>query len=335
APQLGPGIGWEAMWAALQQAAAMGQIPPVALFSAYRPGAITATGNRSYHGMGRAVDITPSMAIFNWLVQNYGSMSREIIFSPAGHRQIRNGRPHWYSEPTRGDHWDHIHWAMANGGIVNSPVSAFLGEAGPEAVMPLDTFGQAVSVLQQIARELKKQREDEAKKDQPGTAPWDAMFEGVEKIMNLIDATMALEKAFKNVADAQKNLAQAHKNYEDLLKEEQTLREELNKQIEISKQVTAQEELNIIRAEKAVEEARKALEEAKAGPTLEERIAIRQQEQLIIDLRKQVKEQIEFDEKGRPRPKTIIDEAAVTSAQRRVEDAQQAINEARADIQEA
>src|SRR5690606_32730296 len=64
-------------------------------------------------------------------------------------------------------------------------------------------------------------------------------------------------------------------------------------------------------------------------------IAIRQQEQLIIDLRKQVKEQIEFDEKGRPRPKTIIDEAAVTSAQRRVEDAQQAINEARADIQEA
>src|SRR5690606_22713177 len=171
--------------------------------------------------------------------------------------------------------------------------------------------------------------------DQPGTAQWDAVFARVEKIMTSIAAPMALEKAFKNVADDQKNLAQANTNNEELLKEEQTLHEQQNKQIEISKQVTAQEELDIIRAEKAVEEARKALEEAKAGPTLEERIAIRQQEQLIIDLRKQVKEQIEFDEKGRPRPKTVIDEAAVTSAQRRVEDAQQAINEARADIQEA
>src|SRR5690606_21470410 len=136
-------------------------------------------------------------------------------------------------------------------------------------------------------------------------------------------------------ADAQKNLAQAHKNYEDLLKEEQTLREELNKQIEISKQVTAQEELDIIRAEKAIEEARKALEEAKAGPTLEERIAIRQQEQLIIKLRKQVKEEIEFDERGRPRTKAVIDEAAVATPQQRVEDARQSINEARADIHQA
>jgi hypothetical protein len=112
APALGAGIGWQKMWAALHA-----HFPWARLFSAFRPGAITATGNPSYHGKGRAIDVSPSMDIFNWLAGNYPN-SREIIYSPAGSRQIRNGGRHFYGEPTRGDHWDHVHWAMAHGGII-------------------------------------------------------------------------------------------------------------------------------------------------------------------------------------------------------------------------
>jgi hypothetical protein len=112
APALSAGIGWKAMWDALR-----GVFPKAALYSAFRPGAITATGNPSYHGKGRAIDVTPSMDIFNWIAKNYPG-SREVIYSPAGGNQIRNGGRHMYGEPTRGDHWDHVHWAMARGGIL-------------------------------------------------------------------------------------------------------------------------------------------------------------------------------------------------------------------------
>lgn len=154
APALSPGIGWQAMWEAVKN-----QFPWAALHSAYRPGAITATGNPSYHGMGRAIDITPSMEIFNWLVENYGRQAREIIFSPAGRRQIRNGAPHMYSGITRAMHWDHIHFAMANGGIIGEPVvglglrsgqSYAFGERGPEAVLPMADGGIVMPPLGQI-----------------------------------------------------------------------------------------------------------------------------------------------------------------------------------------
>lgn len=112
--------------------------PGLALISGYRPGAITATGNQSYHALGRAVDVPPRWDVFNWIKANYGGNTKELIFSPAGAGQIWNGRPHFYGEPTRGDHWDHVHWAMANGGIVRTPTFGLLGEAGPEVVLPLN-----------------------------------------------------------------------------------------------------------------------------------------------------------------------------------------------------
>ena len=95
-----------------------GAFPGLALISGFRPGAITATGNRSYHSMGRAVDIPPRMDVFNWIRSNYGARTRELIFSPAGGAQINNGRPHMYIGITRSNHWDHVHWAYRNGGIV-------------------------------------------------------------------------------------------------------------------------------------------------------------------------------------------------------------------------
>lgn len=105
-------MGWRNMWSIVSS-----QFPNATLNSAFRPGAITAVGTPSYHGKGRAIDVTPSMAIFNWLSRAFPNSS-ELIFSPAGGRQIRNGQRMTFGEPTRGDHWDHIHWAMARGGIL-------------------------------------------------------------------------------------------------------------------------------------------------------------------------------------------------------------------------
>jgi TP901 family phage tail tape measure protein len=139
-PALGSGVGVAKMMAALHTV-----FPGLALISGFRRGSITATGNLSYHASGRAVDIPPRKDVFDWIYKNYFGATRELIFSPAGGRQIWNGRHHWYSEPTRGDHWDHVHWAMANGGIIREPVAGVglrsgasysFGERGPETVLP-------------------------------------------------------------------------------------------------------------------------------------------------------------------------------------------------------
>ena len=74
----------------------------------------------------------------------FGGRSRELIFSPAGMRQVHNGQPHMYTGVTRRDHWSHIHWAMGRGGnaVLRAPAAlmdlatgaplALLGERGPE-----------------------------------------------------------------------------------------------------------------------------------------------------------------------------------------------------------
>lgn len=147
---LGPAAGWQAMMEALRAI-----FPGMPLHSGYRPGAITATGRPSYHGKGRAVDIPPDMAIFNAIANSpVAAITRELIFSPAGNRQIHNGRPHYYSGVTRDNHWDHIHWALANGGFVPSQpggVPARVGEGvHDEIVLPmagpvLTDVGQAIA----------------------------------------------------------------------------------------------------------------------------------------------------------------------------------------------
>lgn len=127
APTLAPGVGYRAMFDALQK-----RFPWARLISGLRPGAITATGNPSMHGKGRAVDVNPSMEIFDWIVSSYGSQSHEVIFSPAGGRQLYRGRPHMYGGVTRDMHWDHVHWSMAAGGAgtVRRPTSFLLGDGG-------------------------------------------------------------------------------------------------------------------------------------------------------------------------------------------------------------
>jgi TP901 family phage tail tape measure protein len=107
--------GWQQMWKVLSQA-----FPGANLMSGYRPGAITATGRPSYHGMGRAIDVTPSTDIAEWIRRNFMAQTREMIYSPMNNRQVHNGRDHYYATPiTRAMHWDHVHWAMAAGDILS------------------------------------------------------------------------------------------------------------------------------------------------------------------------------------------------------------------------
>ena len=119
----GPG-GWQWQMRVLRAA-----FPGLALISGYRPGAITATGRRSYHASGRAVDVPPSMAVFNWIRSHYGRNTKELIFSPAGGRQIHNGSPHYYTGITRAMHFNHVHWAYRNGGTLPEDVFG-MGKSG-------------------------------------------------------------------------------------------------------------------------------------------------------------------------------------------------------------
>lgn len=105
-------IGWPSMWEIVKA-----QFPNANLNSAFRPGAITAVGTPSMHGRGRAIDVTPSMDIFNFLAKTFPN-STELIYSPAGGRQLYRGKPTLFGEPTKSMHYDHVHWAMKDGGIM-------------------------------------------------------------------------------------------------------------------------------------------------------------------------------------------------------------------------
>lgn len=118
----GAGVGWQWQMAVLRQ-----RFPGLQLISGYRPGAITVTGNPSWHGKGRAVDIPPRMDVNKWIAQTYGAGTKELIFSAPGATQIRHGRPHVYTGITKAMHYDHNHWAYKLGGILDGFTEQFNG----------------------------------------------------------------------------------------------------------------------------------------------------------------------------------------------------------------
>lgn len=118
------GMGWEAMWELIQ-----GSAPGLVMTSNFRPGAITANGGQSYHALGRALDLIPAtMDTFNRVAALFPNAS-ELIYTPAGNRQLLNGHPFaGWSAAVRAQHYDHIHLAMRDGGVI--PFGGFRESGG-------------------------------------------------------------------------------------------------------------------------------------------------------------------------------------------------------------
>lgn len=91
-------------------------LPGARITSGYRQGSITSTGNKSNHSMGRAVDITGANmpGYFEKIKSAFGAIINELIYSPMNGKQVKRGKSLNYGEPVRGDHWDHVHWAMSS-----------------------------------------------------------------------------------------------------------------------------------------------------------------------------------------------------------------------------
>jgi len=87
--------------------------------SGLRPGAITSSGNVSYHASGQAIDEAGSpagmMGFFKYMRSTYGSRLAELIYTPGG-TGIKDGKPFKYSGQVAADHFDHVHVAFTGGG---------------------------------------------------------------------------------------------------------------------------------------------------------------------------------------------------------------------------
>lgn len=100
--------------------------PGLAVLSQDRPGAMTLTGNRSYHSMGRAVDFTASRALAEFWNAHYMARTKELI-TPWQSLNIQNGRRHAYSPIVYNQHNfaggnPHDHIAMGRGGVITEPI---------------------------------------------------------------------------------------------------------------------------------------------------------------------------------------------------------------------
>lgn len=87
------------------------------LSSGIRPGAVTSTGNRSYHAMNRAGDFSGSPAgmlgFARFMAAAFGRKLKELIYTPLGF-SIKDGAK--VAPYARADHKDHVHAAYRHGG---------------------------------------------------------------------------------------------------------------------------------------------------------------------------------------------------------------------------
>jgi hypothetical protein len=125
---------------------------PHVVTSTVRPGSIVrGSGRLSLHAQSRAVDFagprggrdTPELLRIYQAFAPARNLLSEIIYSgPGGNYAGRGGI-------TADDHHDHVHVGLANGAIITRPMSAMLGEAGPEVVLPLTRPMRALQLAQQ------------------------------------------------------------------------------------------------------------------------------------------------------------------------------------------
>jgi hypothetical protein len=104
--------------AALAPVASVGSRFGLQVSSGRRPGAITSSGNVSYHSSGEAIDEAGSpsgmMGFFRYMKSNFGPRLAELIYTPGG-AGIKNGRPFTYTGAVAADHFDHVHVALDTG----------------------------------------------------------------------------------------------------------------------------------------------------------------------------------------------------------------------------
>lgn len=98
--------------------------------SGRRPGAITSSGNVSYHSSGEAIDVSGNPAgmlgFFRQMKARYGSKLAELIYTPGG-AGVKNGRAYSYGGKVAADHYDHVHVAYDSGvpGVGDGPGRIF------------------------------------------------------------------------------------------------------------------------------------------------------------------------------------------------------------------
>lgn len=116
----GSGVGLGRMGQMLQAI-----LPGARVTSGFRAGARTAGfGAVSFHALGRALDIGAGggrslSQIWDVINAAYGSQSQELLYTPKGANQIlRGGKRGGTSGVTARNHYDHVHWAMKNGGVI-------------------------------------------------------------------------------------------------------------------------------------------------------------------------------------------------------------------------
>lgn len=103
--------------------------------SGARPGSITSSGNLSLHSSGAAADWsgtpTAMRAFFDDVRRLWGSAMDELIYSPAGSKQIKNGADHTYTGQVVEDHYDHVHTGYTGKyGALTLSASAQVGSSG-------------------------------------------------------------------------------------------------------------------------------------------------------------------------------------------------------------
>ena len=100
----------------------------------------------SFHYQGRAVDVVGTAEqlrrFFIAAIRLFGTRIKELFYDPMGF-YVDNGR---LIRGAIGGHGSHAHLALAAGGIVTQPTRALIGEAGPEAVIPLGRSGGGIQV---------------------------------------------------------------------------------------------------------------------------------------------------------------------------------------------
>lgn len=114
----GGGRGWQWQMNVLRK-----QFPGLPLWSGFRPGSRTLSGNQSYHALGRAVDLPPRRDVAQWIRNTYGAQTKELI-TPFNDLNLHNGKPHRYTGAIWNQHNfaggnAHDHWAFNQGGIVD------------------------------------------------------------------------------------------------------------------------------------------------------------------------------------------------------------------------